>query len=208
MNLEKVLSLSKEAHQLAFEKGFWAGYIHIHRALILIRTELAEAIQSLRTDTDQGKYILATLSPKSLSDYSALKNTVWEELADTYLRTMDLIGRCLTYFRDGDDIQIEQGDARRLMDMMVENAEEMPLSVMLKETGVEGLLDCLMFLSYGIQPVVIDGKADTQAFCQQLLDYIALLDVASNLLGFQPERAIRWKMEYNKTRPKKHNKKW
>ena len=68
MNLNE---LSKLAHSIAKEKGFWDKSRKIPEVLMLIVTEVAEACQADRKD-----------------DYDKFK----EELADIYIRLFDLCG--------------------------------------------------------------------------------------------------------------------
>jgi NTP pyrophosphatase (non-canonical NTP hydrolase) len=63
--------LSKLCHQVAVEKGFWDEQRNIGEALMLIVTELAEAMEAhRRQDVENFR----------------------EELADTFIRLLDLCG--------------------------------------------------------------------------------------------------------------------
>lgn len=63
--------LTKLCHEIAVEKGFWDQERNIGEALMLIVTELAEAMEAHR-----------------IQDYENFK----EELADTFIRLFDLCG--------------------------------------------------------------------------------------------------------------------
>ncbi len=63
--------LSRICHSIAVEKGFWDKERNIGEALMLIVTELAEAMEAHRTN-DQANFK--------------------EELADTFIRLLDLCG--------------------------------------------------------------------------------------------------------------------
>ena len=76
--------LSKMCHAIAVEKGFWDEERNIGEALMLIVTELAEAMEAhRRVDNDNFK----------------------EELADVFIRLFDLCG--------GLNIDIEEEIARK-----------------------------------------------------------------------------------------------
>lgn len=78
--------LSELCHSIAVEKGFWDEERNIGEALMLIVTELAEAMEAHRTE-DQENFK--------------------EELADTFIRLFDLCG--------GLKIDIEEEIARKAM---------------------------------------------------------------------------------------------
>jgi NTP pyrophosphatase (non-canonical NTP hydrolase) len=63
--------LSKLCHERAVEKGFWDADRNIGEALMLIVTELAEAMEAYRHQDDEN---------------------FKEELADTFIRLFDLCG--------------------------------------------------------------------------------------------------------------------
>ncbi|MFA5060475.1 MAG: nucleotide pyrophosphohydrolase [Candidatus Omnitrophota bacterium] len=76
--------LAKMCHQVAVEKGFWDKERNLGEALMLIVTELAEAMEAHR-----------------LQDQENFK----EELADTFIRLLDLCG--------GLNIDIEEEIAKK-----------------------------------------------------------------------------------------------
>lgn len=63
--------LAKVCHEIAVEKGFWDEERNIGEALMLIVTELAEAMESYRVQNQEN---------------------FREELADTFIRLFDLCG--------------------------------------------------------------------------------------------------------------------
>ena len=68
----KTLSeLTKVCHETAVEKGFWDEKRNMGEALMLVVTELAEAMESYRKQEDEN---------------------FKEELADTFIRLFDLCG--------------------------------------------------------------------------------------------------------------------
>lgn len=81
---KSINDLAKVCHAIAREKGFWDQERNIGEALMLIVTELAEAMEAYRKQ-DQENFR--------------------EELADTFIRLLDLCG--------GLDIDIEEEIARK-----------------------------------------------------------------------------------------------
>lgn len=71
--------LAQYCHSIAVEKGFWDEERNIGEALMLIVTELAEAMEAYRHQDDEN---------------------FREELADTFIRLLDLCG--------GLDIDVEE----------------------------------------------------------------------------------------------------
>ena len=63
--------LAQYCHSIAVEKGFWDGKRNMGEALMLIVTELAEAMEAHRTQNDEN---------------------FKEEIADTFIRLLDLCG--------------------------------------------------------------------------------------------------------------------
>jgi len=68
----EINELSKKAHEIALEKGFWEKKRPISECLMLIVTEVAEACEADR-----------------MGDFDNFK----EEIADTYIRLADLCGQ-------------------------------------------------------------------------------------------------------------------
>ncbi|HOW36025.1 MAG TPA: nucleotide pyrophosphohydrolase [Candidatus Omnitrophota bacterium] len=64
-------AMAKECHRIAVEKGFWDTERNIGEALMLIVTELAEAMEAYRVQNDEN---------------------FKEEIADTFIRLFDLCG--------------------------------------------------------------------------------------------------------------------
>lgn len=73
---KSITSWIKECHHLAREKGFWEKERNVGEALMLIVSELGEAIESHRS----GEFGLEK------------KDTFEDELADTAIRLFDLCG--------------------------------------------------------------------------------------------------------------------
>ena len=74
-----IRQLQQEAHRIAVEHGWWDRTRSAGEALMLMVTELAEAMEALRAE-----------SPKSVKIPSFSK--VEEELADAVIRILDFAG--------------------------------------------------------------------------------------------------------------------
>jgi len=74
-------------HQLATDKGFWEGDRNMGELLMLIVSELGEALEALRKDKRQDNYF-TYLGDKC--EYVWKKDTFEDELADVAIRLFDL----------------------------------------------------------------------------------------------------------------------
>jgi NTP pyrophosphatase (non-canonical NTP hydrolase) len=106
MHIEKLI---KDSHKMAKEKGFWESERNNGELLMLIVSELAEALEALRKDHRAAKYIVddlyADLQINMLDEEYNFNLTNWkesfekgikssfeDELADVAVRLFDLCG--------------------------------------------------------------------------------------------------------------------
>ena len=94
--------LAEDIHNTAQEKGWWEDERPTERIFALIMTELAEAIEADREgQTANIKKFELSQETQSHTFKAAfekyIKDTVGDELADAYIRTLDFL-----YYRDGD----------------------------------------------------------------------------------------------------------
>ena len=93
MNLNE---LAKQFHERAKEKGFWDEPRETGTLLMLIVSELSEALEADRKNkhADMGNYYVDL--GIGLSEEHAfrgyIKDTFEDELADTFIRLLDLVG--------------------------------------------------------------------------------------------------------------------
>lgn len=95
MNTELNDRLEKEIHKNAVEKGFWKEKPSIEQMLMLVITELSEAVEAHREgrQADTESYIKAKAKDPnntSLHFQQFIKDSVADELADAYIRLLDL----------------------------------------------------------------------------------------------------------------------
>ena len=83
--------MTEECHRIAVEKGFWDGKRNIGEALMLIVSELAEAMEAYRKQDDENFN---------------------EELADTFIRLFDLCGGLKIDIQKEIDKKSEKNKAR------------------------------------------------------------------------------------------------
>jgi NTP pyrophosphatase (non-canonical NTP hydrolase) len=87
--------LSIKVHQNAKDKGFWDN-IHIYRQVMLILSELGEAVEALRKGRNADREKYASQSGDGLyfeACFEAfIKDSFEDELADTFIRILDICG--------------------------------------------------------------------------------------------------------------------
>ena len=98
MRIEDIRELCKEAHENAVRHGFWDEEHDIRHYLMLVITELAEAVQAYRKNrfADLCEYN-EMVGVRGCSEDTAflvcIKDTFEDEMADACIRLMDLTGR-------------------------------------------------------------------------------------------------------------------
>ena len=98
MKIEDIRELCKEAHENAVRHGFWDEEHDIRHYLMLVITELAEAVQAYRKGkfADRNEYEKLVKERGCTEDTAFLlsvKDTFEDEMADACIRLMDLTGR-------------------------------------------------------------------------------------------------------------------
>ena len=81
----RIEELVKESHKTALEKGFW-GNDNIPEKIMLVVTELAEAVEALR----HGKMQITSYDTNGMRCWE--KDTFEDEIADAFIRLADLCG--------------------------------------------------------------------------------------------------------------------
>lgn len=190
---ETLMKLSKECHQRAVDKRFWAKFHSVGHYLMLAFGELHEGIEADRI----GKW--AKLTPELTEELRELegsayaqaflrlvKDTVEDEIADAVIRLLDLL--CFIMV-DG---------------ALSEKEVEMDLGVSVFYIAGE------MTLADALWPIVQEacchcGKHDHR---YAILYAIKSLEQLCDHLGIDLMTHIELKMKYNETRPALHGKKY
>lgn len=87
--------LAQKAHAVAVEKGFWQERHLPEHYLMLVITELSEAVEAHRKGRHANRKVYDECK-KELKEFSArvfemyIKDSIADELADAYIRLMDL----------------------------------------------------------------------------------------------------------------------
>lgn len=194
MNIKK---LAGKAHAINVRSGFWEEKGIEGERLMLVVTELSEMIEAERSSHhgDMGKYEreYKRISDSRYSDREKViiksrlfekhvKNCIGDELADTFIRMLDY---CVGFRVEIDEAGIKR-EAKKMNGKKMGN-----LGAALLE--LSGMIE---FLHKGIT------KAKTAK------SILARLIWLSGQLNVPLNRHVKYKMEYNATRPRKHNKKY
>ena len=178
MKIEDIRELCKEAHENAVRHGFWNDQHDIRHYLMLVITELAEAVQAYRKNrfADRNEYEKLVKERGCAEDTAflqSIKDTFEDEMADTCIRLMDLAGRSDVEFPD-------DYDSLGFLD-------EKDITIV--------LFKAIFFMQNAIY------------YCDagELVMYFIRL---SETLGIDIEWHIRQKMAYNKSRPYLHGNKF
>lgn len=87
------LQLAKEIHENAVNKGFWEMDSNQDEKIMLIITELSEAVESHRKDQWANREEFHTNESHPDSFQKNIKDSVEDELADAYIRCLDFLYR-------------------------------------------------------------------------------------------------------------------
>lgn len=180
---DNIVPLAIYAHQQAEAKGFWEEYHHEDHYLMLVLTELAEAVEADR----KGKWAkldhdtIDTLEQMEGAAYAQaflrmVKDTVEDEIADAVIRLLDLIGSKAT-----------EDEEKRVID--VQPPSEMdPLTKTLFR--------------------VCNSIHDSKPIGYRTVVPLCLLRAVAERYEFDLMTHIKLKMKYNETRPALHGKKY
>lgn len=183
---------AKKCHHRAVAKGFWDEQHSVGHYLMLVVSELSEAIEADRI----GKW--AKLEPDTIDTLQRIagapyaqeflrevKDTVEDEIADAVIRLLDLLGWII-----GDKV---------LTSYQVNSA-----------FGVYGKEKLPAMLTDALMPIVAElcGASAYGDVTTGILNAIKSLEQLCDHLGIDLMAHIELKMKYNETRPAKHGKKY
>ena len=189
---ETLNSLAKICHQRAVDKGFWDDLYSVMHYLMLVISELSEAVEADR----KGKWAMLdhdtidTLQRIEGESFvkmflDEVKDTVEDELADAVIRLLDLLGHLLSVMRPP-SVFIEgisgEYDDREAPKMLTEAL----MPIVAEASGLFSLSNYMVGIFYAINSL------------EQLCDHLGI-DLMSH---------IELKMKYNETRPALHGKKY
>lgn len=191
-NADTLNRYAKDCHQRSVAKGFWAEKHTVYHYLMLVISELSEAVEADRL----GKWAkldhdtIDTLqriegAPYAQEFLRLVKDTVEDEIADAVIRLLDLLG-CLL---KGVDLTQEELN-------MVPAAYD-------SDTPPNMLTDALF--------VVISGLVYAISRDKEFISVLSPIKSLENLcdhLGIDLMTHIDLKLKYNATRPAKHGKKY
>lgn len=192
-NADTLNRYSKDCHDRAVAKGFWDGTHSVGHYLMLVVSELSEAVEADRI----GKII--KLTPEQVAELNRLdgaefvqeflrvvKDTVWDEIADAVIRLLDLLGWML---KD-----------RALSEKEVET-----------DLGVSAFyIAGEMTLADALWPILqeVCCHCDMYAHRNAILYAIKSLELLCDHLDIDLMTHIELKLKYNATRPALHGKKY
>lgn len=192
-NADTLNRYAKDCHQRAVAKGFWDGTHSVGHYLMLVASELCEAIEADRI----GKWAkldhdtIDTLqridgAPYAQEFLREVKDTVEDEIADAVIRLLDLLGWML---KD-----------RALSEKEV----EVDLGVSAFHIAGE------MTLADALWPILQEAccHCDMYAHRYAILYAIKSLELLCDHLGIDLMTHIELKLKYNATRPALHGKKY
>nr|DAO67382.1 MAG TPA: NTP-PPase-like protein [Caudoviricetes sp.] len=192
-NVEMLARLSQDCHQRAVAKGFWDEAHSVGHYLMLVISELSEAVEADRL----GKW--AKLTPEAVKNLRVIsdatftqaflwfvKDRVEDEIADAVIRLLDLLGWML---KD-----------RALSEKEVET-----------DLGVSAFyIAGEMTLADALWPIVQEACCHCGKYAHRyaILYAIKSLELLCDHLGIDLMTHIELKLKYNATRPALHGKKY
>lgn len=113
MKIEDIRALCIEAHENAVKHGFWAEKHDIKHYLMLVITELAEAVQAYRKGRffrrESYEYNIKQGISESTTFMLTVKDTFEDEMADACIRLMDLAGASIDECEFRDTVRFAEG---------------------------------------------------------------------------------------------------
>ena len=191
-NADTLNRYAKDCHQRAVAKGFWDEPHSVGHYLMLVVSELSEAVEADRL----GKVV--KLTPEQVEELNRLdgaefvqeflrvvKDTVWDEIADAVIRLLDLLGWILGDMTlEGFQVNVGRGAYEK---------EEPPV-----------------MLTDAFFPIIANAS-DNLIFSNTtagILNSIKTLEQLCDHLGIDLMAHIELKLKYNATRPALHGKKY
>lgn len=202
-SVDNFLTLAKEVYEANKAKGFWDKPRSPEHCLMLVISEIAEAVEAARKEGDRPKVAnykeLIAAGPVAIFERkAAFKDTVIDEMADTVIRCLDMIGYVDSLGALEYDMSYFKQEAKELRKML-----SMPRNI--DSLQLNDFVEFCFMLTQRLEPVNKGWEVDTAASClciiHKILDYIA----QCYRTDLMPE-AITTKLAYNAQRPRLHGK--
>lgn len=181
----KIVELSLLVHQNAREKGFWLDKHDKRKVLMLVITELSEAVEALRGNkfANMEQYLEMIVTHTFVESFEAnIKNTFEDEIADSFIRLLDFLVMYSSKY-----------------DTMYKYYE-------LELKAWEGIkIDCMTSMMFATTRDVQDIFYTTW-ISQKVGDSLGKLSAIAIHNKFDLLKHVEMKIKYNATRPSKHGK--
>lgn len=201
MTVKTIFTLADAAHAAAVEKGFYKEPRSLARTVGLVTAEIGEIMEAAR----KGRYFDAANYDKGdpfiiQAFEDVIKDTVQDEIADSIIRLLDLIGSCGSLnpssfqLLEADKMRSFRFDVLARPDCFNENYDDW-----------ESLhLDCLVLTA----TIARHNIGETRFMVHCVASIRLLLRLAEKMGVPDIDFHIQEKMKYNRTRPYMHGKKF
>lgn len=181
MTNEKINQIIKKSHEVAKGKGFWDKPNSSHVIVMLIISEIGEAVEAWRTNNkaEISPYVVEILDRDKYTEVEKkifereIKGTVDEELADIFIRICDYLG---------------------FVNRNMDESRSIPV-YLFNNSFVEDM--------YQLTSTIVHCFDEDDILYPYLL--VVIDNIASNY-GIDLEKMIEYKTKYNITRPRLHGK--
>lgn len=204
VDIRKFLALAKEVYEANKAKGFWDQPRSPEHCLMLVISEIAEAVEAARKEGDTPrvayyKELIAAGSEAIFERKAEFKDSVIDEMADTVIRCLDIVGYAADSHLLEDYIFHVDNRIKWLNEALLSAEYAFGL-----EVGLPEFTDFCFELTQGLE--VIDGwSVDVAIDCMRIIGQVLAYVGHSYRLSLMPE-AITTKLAYNAQRPRLHGK--
>lgn len=182
--------LAKDIHQANREKGFWDIMRTNKEVFALINSEVYEALEAHRKGRVCGEMLQEPICNYDFATH--IKDTFEDEMADVAIRMLDWIGCVIT---NG---------------CLTKHCIEINLADITQEKSNQKLYGNTPTQLFDLNEMVNDvfKTINTSNISHAIYRFFSYIYSIANHNGFDLDKHIKLKLEYNKTRPYKHNKRY
>lgn len=203
MLIPNINQLAKEIYQANQQKGFWPANRSSAEVLVLVQSELFEALEAHRK-SKYAQNVTICLDKKVSEDFveyftTNIKDSFEDELADTIIRILDMAGAW--------DIELENN----YLIPSLHNWANQHKSLKLMQREHFSFQSCVLEFSYLISQVIQQTLQTTTpelALAKGTNDLLSLTLAIAQHFRVKIEPYITLKLAYNKTREQQHGKKY